>query len=433
MIDKFLTFFTDTIFRREADRHRHPVVRWLVQQYRLLFHTARGLVEHGTMVRSAALTFYTLMSIVPIVALIFAVMKGFGQIDTLIENLYGLFPQQPEVIDYLTGFAERALARTQGGVVALVGVAMLFWSVIRVFGSIESAFNHIWEVKTPRSKPRQFADYIAAVVAAPLLWVIANAAGDYAQELLGFRDTPLYGVLSTLTSLAACWVMFTLLYIVIPNTRVRFKSALTAGVVAGTIFLLFQWGYVYVQRWMTSYNAIYGSFAALPLFLIWMQSSWQILLFGGELAFAYQHIGKFAEERESLLVSHDDRRKVTVAVMLVIARRFRDEGGAIPAEEIRRRLNLPTRIVNDVLYRLVQAGLVLGIRNEEDEKEEFYAPARDISTLTVAGVVTAVERYGSAKIDFSSNAELAAAARAVEQLGAAVGPAQREIPLTELE
>ena len=112
-LSEFLTYFTDTIFRRDVNEWRNPVVRWLVQQYRLLFYTARGLLEHGTIVRSAALTFYTLMSLVPIVAVVFAIVKGFGLAEGLTENLYALFPQNPEIIDYLVGFAENALARTQ--------------------------------------------------------------------------------------------------------------------------------------------------------------------------------------------------------------------------------------------------------------------------------------------------------------------------------
>ena len=230
----FLTYFTDTIFRRDVTEWRNPVVRWLVQQYRLLFYTARGLLEHGTIVRSAALTFYTLMSLVPILAVVFAVVKGFGLADGLIENLYGLFPRNPDIVDYIVNFAENALARTQGGVVAAVALVMLFWAVIRVFGSIESAFNNIWEVKVERSITRQWTDYIAVVMIVPILWIVANAVGNYAEQLLGFDDSWYFNLLSHLASMIVIWVMFTFLYIVIPNARVRFGSALMAGIVAGT-------------------------------------------------------------------------------------------------------------------------------------------------------------------------------------------------------
>ena len=224
-LSEFLTYFTDTIFRRDVNEWRNPVVRWLVQQYRLLFYTARGLLEHGTIVRSAALTFYTLMSLVPIVAVVFAIVKGFGLAEGLTENLYALFPQNPEIIDYLVGFAENALARTQGGVVAAVALVTLFWAVIRVFGSIESAFNNIWEVKVERSITRQWTDYIAVVMIVPILWIVANAVGKYAQDLVGFDDSWYFELLSRLASMIVIWVMFTFLYIIIPNAKVRDRKS----------------------------------------------------------------------------------------------------------------------------------------------------------------------------------------------------------------
>ena len=432
ILRKLFTYFTDTIFREDINEWRNPVVRWLVQQYRLLFYTARGLVEHGTLVRSAALTFYTLMSLVPLLALVFAVVKGFGLADGLVENLYELFPQHPETVDYIVGFAENALARTQGGVVAAVGLVMLFWAVIRVFGSIENAFNNIWEVKVERSIARQWTDYIAVVMIVPVLWILANAVGNYIEQVLGLYDKWYFTTLSRLASMVVIWTMFTLLYLIIPNARVRFQSALMAGIVAGTIFLLFQWGYVYVQRWMTSYNAVYGSFAALPLFLIWMQTSWEILLFGGELSFAYQNISRFAEERESLRISYDQRRKVLLAVMILVARNFRDHGGTLPTDEIRKRLELPTRIVNDILFQLVQAGQLIAVRSGDGERDVAFAPAHDLSSTTVYGILEAVERTGQTTLDLEQTPELARMNREVETLKEEVLHSPNNVRLTDL-
>ena len=429
---QLFTYFTDTIFRQDVSEWRNPVVRWLVQQYRLLFYTARGLVEHGTLVRSAALTFYTLMSLVPILAVVFAVVKGFGLTDGLVENLYGIFPRHPETIDYIVGFAENALARTQGGVVAAVGLVMLFWAVIRVFGSIESAFNNIWEVKVARSIARQWTDYIAVVMIVPVLWILANAVGNYIEQVLGLYDKWYFTTLSRLASMVVIWTMFTLLYLIIPNARVRFQSALMAGIVAGTIFLLFQWGYVYVQRWMTSYNAVYGSFAALPLFLIWMQTSWEILLFGGELSFAYQNISRFAEERESLRISYDQRRKVLLAVMILVARNFRDHGGTLSTDTIRERLGLPTRIVNDVLFQLVQAGQLIAVRSGDGERDVAFTPAHDLASTTVYGILEAVERTGQATLDLGQTPELARMNQEVESLKEEVRHSSNNARLSDL-
>ncbi len=433
-LSDIITFFTDTVFRKGAGEYRNPVARWAVRQYKLLFYTVQGLSSHGTMVRSAALTFYTLMSLVPVVALVFAVVKGFGLAEGLEQNLYEVLPQSPEVIDYVVGFAQKALARTQGGWVALVGVLTLFWAVIKVFGSIEDAFNNIWEVRSTRSAARKYGDYIAVVVVAPILWVISSSMGNYAAEILGVAGSPALEVLSRAGSLVVAWVMFTFIYVVLPSTKVRFTAALTAGVVAGTAFVLFQWGYVYLQRWMTSYNAIYGSFAALPLFLLWMQISWEILLLGGELSFAYQNVARFDEERESLLVSYDCRRKLMVGVMLLVSRAFRDGRGAVSFSEIRDRLDVPTRIMNNILYTLVQARMLSEIRTEGTEYDLEYAPARDISTLRVYDILSAVDSHGFGRdtIDMRSNRELRRCAEVVERLKDVTRASTENVLLTEL-
>lgn len=433
-LSDIITFFTDTVFRKGAGEYRNPVARWAVRQYKLLFYTVQGLSSHGTMVRSAALTFYTLMSLVPVVALVFAVVKGFGLAEGLEQNLYEVLPQSPEVIDYVVGFAQKALARTQGGWVALVGVLTLFWAVIKVFGSIEDAFNNIWEVRSTRSAARKYGDYIAVVVVAPILWVISSSMGNYAAEILGVAGSPALEVLSRAGSLVVAWVMFTFIYVVLPSTKVRFTAALTAGVVAGTAFVLFQWGYVYLQRWMTSYNAIYGSFAALPLFLLWMQISWEILLLGGELSFAYQNVARFDEERESLLVSYDCRRKLMVGVMLLVSRAFRDGRGAVSFSEIRDRLDVPTRIMNNILYTLVQARMLSEIRTEGTDYDLEYAPARDISTLRVYDILSAVDSHGFGRdtIDMRSNRELRRCAEVVERLKDVTRASTENVLLTEL-
>lgn len=433
-LSDIITFFTDTVFRKGAGEYRNPVARWAVRQYKLLFYTVQGLSSHGTMVRSAALTFYTLMSLVPVVALVFAVVKGFGLAEGLEQNLYEVLPQSPEVIDYVVGFAQKALARTQGGWVALVGVLTLFWAVIKVFGSIEDAFNNIWEVRSTRSAARKYGDYIAVVVVAPILWVISSSMGNYAAEILGVAGSPALEVLSRAGSLVVAWVMFTFIYVVLPSTKVRFTAALTAGVVAGTAFVLFQWGYVYLQRWMTSYNAIYGSFAALPLFLLWMQISWEILLLGGELSFAYQNVARFDEERESLLVSYDCRRKLMVGVMVLVSRAFRDGRGAVSFSEIRDRLDVPTRIMNNILYTLVQARMLNEIRTEGTDYDLEYAPARDISTLRVYDILSAVDSHGFGRdtIDMRSNRELRRCAEVVERLKDVTRASTENVLLTEL-
>ena len=415
-VKNVFTYFTDTILRRNANSYRNPRVRWAVRQYKLLFYTARGLIAHDTIVRSAALTFYTLISIVPILALVFAVVKGFGLLDGLIDDLYALFPQNVEVLDYMVEFARKALANTQGGLIALVSVVTLFWAVIRVFGSVESAFNNIWEVQSSRNIARQYLNYIVIAMVAPILWLVASTMGGYLLRFFDAGNTFLGILLSKLSALVIIWGSFTLIYAVVPNTKVLWRSAFMAGIVAGTVFMLFQWGYLYLQGWMTSYNAIYGSFAALPLFLLWLQISWEILLFGGELSFAYQNIDRFAEERESLGISNDRRRRIILAVMLQVVHRFRENEGALPVDELRRRLSLPTRIVNDVLHQLVRTGLLIEIRNPDDDREVAFAPGRDIHEMTLYNIFRTIDNYSSTRLYFAATEETRRIDRALDEL-----------------
>lgn len=392
VIRDLMIFFTDTLFRK---RFKAEWMNRAARQYRLFFYTVRGLQEHGTAVRCAALTFYTLVSIVPILAVVFAIVKGFGLLDTIIDTLYGLFPQTPEIIDYIVEFADKALANTHSGVVAAVGVIMLFWAVIRVFGSIENAFNNIWEVSSTRSIVSKYPAYITIVVAVPVLWAGLSGTAAYLRDTF-FYDMLAINILSRIVSLVVTWLIFALLYMVIPDTTVKFKCALPAGIVAGTTFVLFQWGYVYLQQMMTSYNAIYGSFAALPLFLLWVQYSWTILLFGGELSFAYQNIDKFDEERESLRIDYDSRRKIALAAMTMVVGRFTDGNGAVPISEVRRSLDLPTRIVNSVLGSLVESGQLLMLPGGNTKSEEpRFVPSRDPSEFTVCGVLEAIDSVGT--------------------------------------
>lgn len=372
---------------------RIPGLGWTVRPLKLVIYTLEGLMAHGTMDMGAALTFYTLISIVPVLALVFAVVKGFGVVESLVDNLYSLLPQMPEVVDYMVDFANKALARTQGGVVATVSLLTLFWAVIRMFESIEANFNKIWEVKSTRNLVRKYCDYITVIIIAPLLWIIATSIGSYARQMLGVEESVWLQLGSKAISLMVVWAMFAFVYVVLPNTKVRLRSAALAGIMAGTCFFLFQAIYVYLLKWMTSYSAIYGSFAALPLFLLWMQNSWSILLLGCELSFAIQNEKRFDEERQLPATSHDDDRKLMVAITAFVARAFHRGEGAVPMVTIRESLSLPTRIASKLVARLVAADVLNEVRCDEVDYDVAYAPARDVTVLRVCDVLAAVDGH----------------------------------------
>ena len=386
---------------------RIPGLGWTVRPLKLIIYTLEGLLAHGTMDMGAALTFYTVISIVPVLALVFAVVKGFGLVDTLVNNLYSLLPQMPEVVDYIVDFANKALARTQGGVVATVSLLTLFWAVIRMFESIEANFNKIWEVKSTRNLVRKYSDYITVVIIAPLLWIVATSISSYARQVLGVDGSVWLQLGSKAASLVLVWAMFAFVYLVLPNTKVRLRSAVLAGIMAGSCFFAFQAIYVYLMRWMTSYSAIYGSFAALPLFLFWMQNSWSILLLGCELSFAIQNEKRFDEERQLPAMSPAANRKLMVAITAFVANAFKRGEGAVPMVDIREGLALPTRIASKLVARLVAAGVLNEVRCEAEEYDVAYAPARDVSTLRVCDVLMAIDGYADGNVEDLCGAKMA--------------------------
>lgn len=388
-------------------------LKWTARPLKLVIYTLEGLLAHGTMDMGAALTFYTLVSIVPVLALAFAVVKGFGLAESLVQNLYSLLPQMPEVVDYMVSFANNTLARTNGGVMATIGLLTLLWAVVNLFESIEANFNKIWEVKSSRNLVRKYSDYITVVIIAPLLWIVATSVGTYTRDMLGIEGVWWLNMASKLFSMILVWAMFAIIYIVLPNTKVRLRAAIMAGVFAGTGFYLFQTLFIFLMKWMTSYSAIYGSFAALPLFLLWMQYSWKILLMGCELSFALQNEKRYDEERELPVISHDDTQKFIIAIVCHIARSFVRGEGAVPLIAVRERLGIPSRIASKLILILVDAGILNEVKCEQKDYDVAYAPAKDVNSLRVCDILEAVELFTEHPVELNITSQEVQQARGI--------------------
>lgn len=382
-------------------------IGWAVRPFKIALYTVRGIGRHNIFVRASALTYYTLMSLVPIAALIFGFMKGFGFDANIWEWLYGRVPEFSSSLDYLKEWIDNLLIKTRGGVIAAVGMVVLFWSVIKVFTNVEDSFNHIWEVRKKRSLARMLSDYLSVVVIAPVLLISASALSSVVRGILEpWMWTALLNAAFMLAELILLWLLFSLVYWVMPNTRVRFKGALIAALFAGTAFWVFQKLYFMLQGELNTYNAVYGTFAAIPLLLVWLQTSWILVLVGAELSFAYQNIDKYEMERKAVLMSAAAKRKMTVISMLMIVRHFLENKGAVRSETIADELDLPVRSVRDAVYELEQAGLVAAVKTDHADRENAYIPARDIHSLTVGDVVQTVENLGGTKLNANNLPEM---------------------------
>lgn len=330
-------FLTDTVFRLEHGELSGRLVSRLVATYKLVFYTLRGMNTHRTMMQSAALTLYTTFAVVPILALAFVIVHALGGLQPMVRSLYSLFPDSHDVLDMMLDFAGAAADNMHGGIVAGFGAVTLLWAVFRVFDSVEAAFNNIWEVPRRRKVMFRYPAYLAVVIIVPALWGLSTSIAYNAFSAIGL-DSRTHFLLTRLLSVLVACLAASLLYKYIPHTKVRMRNAWRAGVIAGVALSLWQWGYVYVQGLMSSYNAIYGSFAALPLFIIWLQVSWQIVLLGCELSFAAQNMVRFdSERRRSLRPLAPDGRDVSVVVVGSgnVAESFAATLSASPGTELR--------------------------------------------------------------------------------------------------
>ena len=306
--------------------HAHKLDRrklFYINPLRILLLAIRRFYDDKCDLRASALTFYTLLSIVPVVAMAFGVAKGFGLEKILEAQLLAKLEGQPEVADRLLGFARALLDNTKGGAIAGVGVAVLFWSVIKVLGNIESALNDIWGISKARAMGRKLADYLSVMMICPVLLIIASSVTllvttqitTMVEKLafLGHAGGMIIFLLKLLPY-TVIWFLFTFMYVFMPNTKVQLKSAICGGILAGTIYQLTQFAYIKFQVGVSGYGAIYGSFAALPLFLVWLQLSWLIVLFGAEVSFAHQNVAAYEFAADCASLSH--RFKRTVALFI---------------------------------------------------------------------------------------------------------------------
>jgi len=374
--------------------------RFMYRLLKTLVLAIRGFINDDLNVRASALTYSVLFAIVPLFALIIAIGKGFG-VDKIIESsLQDTFIGQSDIIPTVMGFVERYLKSTQGGIFIGVGIAILFWSVMNFFMQVERAFNRIWQVKESRSFIRQFSTYFSAILIVPLVIVFSGGLSIYVSSAV--KQSYVYDVLSPLLRFGVKfipyfinWIVFTILYIAMPNTRVKFCNALIAGIVAGSAFQAFQMLYINGQVYLSRYNVVYGSFAAVPLLILWIQISCLIVLLGAEISYASQNISNFDFELDTNNISTRYKNFLTLFLTYVIVKQFEEQKPPLSAEQIVLKYKLPIRIVNEILLKLVEVSVLTEVLSEKKGKLKTYQPAIDINQLTVSLLFSKLEIYGS--------------------------------------
>ena len=412
-ISQSVQFLQTDIWRFRADKLKAQNFFWITQ-LRIFLLGIRRFYEDKCELRASALTFYTLLSIVPVVAMAFGVAKGFGLEKVLEAQLLAKLEGQPEVAERILGFARTLLENTKGGALAGVGVVVLFWTVVKVLGNIESAFNDIWGLKKARSMGRKLADYLSVMMICPVLLITASsvtvllttqiAAMIERLSFLGYAAGIIIFLLRLLPY-AVIWVLFTFMYVFMPNTKVQIKSGLWGGIVAGTVYQVAQFAYIKFQIGVSSYGAIYGSFAALPLFLVWLQLSWLIVLFGAEISFACQNVAAFEFEADCSKLSHSFKRIVALTITHHCIKEFLHAQKAPTAQEIAQTLEIPIRLVRSTLFELTEAKILSEVCTS-DRVDIAYQPGCRVDDLTVTKIVGNLDRQGMDTVPIAESKSL---------------------------
>ena len=416
-----------------------PWKRFGYRVLRTLMLISQGFTKNQIQQGASALTYYSMLSVVPIIALLIGIARGFLFEQSLEAWLLERFADQKLIIGQLFKFAGESLQAANGGIIAGVGIALLVWSAINILTNIELVMNQIWEVREGRSLARRFTDYLAMLFLAPILIFLASGLTGYLSALVSAvhkgtlfdQIAPFLIPALSLVSVLLSALLFTFLYIFMPNTRVRFLPALFAGIFTAVIYQILQWFYFYFQIGVASYNAIYGTFAAIPLFLIWLHLSWVMILLGAKLCFAIQNVDAFEFMSEHIHLSHRFRLVCSLRLAQYCVKKFMREESPPSALELSNRLAIPMPLTNRLLFQLEKAEVLVKVKRDHDQ-EEAYLPGRSPETLTIKRTIDMINERGEV-IPLSPSHELTLILKNLEKFGVAMEESDANILLKDIK
>jgi len=374
----------------------------VIKSLKIIILSVQGFSLDLCPLRASALTLYSILSIVPVIAMLFGIAKGFGFEKMLEQQLLEHSPDQNTMVLDLISFAQNLLESTKGEVVAGIGIVVLFWTIINVIGNIEESFNFIWKIGKGRSISRKFSDYLSLMLFAPVLLIASSSITVFLKTkitwlitVIGLPDFGTWLVLRglALSPLVLMIALFGFTFIFMPNHKIHYRAGIIAGIVTGILYHLSQWAYLSLQIGASSYNAIYGSFAALPLFVVWLQTGWMIVLFGCEVAFFLQNYEIYRNNNRFSDLSFSLKKVIALQITHLIIKNFTQLNKPLTATEIATKLVIPIAIIQPVLLNLISSHIIVEFK-DSNEDEEVYQPAVDINILTIAYIINALEQCG---------------------------------------
>ena len=433
LIDRSRNFLEHDLWEMDAADQRWWR-RFLLNQGQILALVVRGFVADGCMLRASALTFTTLLSLVPMLALVFSVLKGFGVQNEL----------EPLLLDQLAVGGGTAVTKiveyinnTNVARLGTYGLVFLIFTVLTLLSNIEESFNSVWGVKETRPLLRRFTDYFSVVTIGPLLVVVAISMTstlrsqqliitlvkyDYVGEVLLF----MFEILPFMVM----WLVFAGLYLFMPNIKVSPRAALIGGVFGGTLWQLSQWGYLSFQVGVARYNAIYGTMAALPILMVWIYLSWMIVLLGLEMTYATQNLRTIRQDLRGPRVNFASLEFIALTVLLFVSRRFYAGKPALGQEELSSELDVPPRLLRTILDELTRLGFLVATTEESDLNG--YQPARALEKIRLYDVIRGLAVDGTDYSQLRKSCERGVVAGIEETLQAAERQALSEMTLRDL-
>ena len=399
-ISQIINFIRYDMWRRTATELDTPAKRIGYSIIRTIALVVRGFTSKNLNDRAKALTYSLIFAVVPILAMILAVAKGFGVADIIETQLNASFLGETGMVPTIMEMVERYLETAQGGVFLGIGILILLWAVYSFFQSVETAFNRIWNVQKSRSILRQATTYIAIVVLIPVLIVCSAGLNIFIHSTFEnvIHIEALHEALHTggvkFLQFLMCWLMFTLMYWAIPNTKVSFWSAFIPGVLMGTLFQLLQMLSVYLIAMLSRTSIVYGAFASIPILMTWLQWTSLLILIGAQMSYAIQNNEEFEYEHDLNRMSRRYKDFIMLYLLSIIIKRFEADEAPLTAHELAIRDHLPIRLVNQLVGRMVETGILREVVAEEHE-EKTYQPALDTHKISVGMVISRIEAQGS--------------------------------------
>lgn len=399
----------------------------LVRAIKTLNLTVKSFMSSNLQSTACALTYRLLLALVPALALLFAIGRGFGFQNLLTSQLFSYFPSQRKALETAITFVDSYLEQASEGLFVGVGIVVLLWTLISLVGAIEDSFNQIWGIKHGRTLWRKITDYTAIFLILPILMVCGSGLTVFmstaVEQYLPFMTTAM-SVLLDLASVVLIWFAFTGLYMMVPNTKVKFKNAFPAGMLAGIAFQVLQALFVSGQIYVSKYNAIYGGFSFLPLLLVWLQLVWLFTLSGALLCYSAQSISDYALESDVYGISFNYKRRIGVGILAVIVARYHQGLPPLTAVNIQRSFGIPLRLVQRLLGEMEEMKLLCRVIPGNNVELVAYQPAMDLSQTTVGQVLAMFKDYGSKDFipDFDTDfAELTSLLKALDDQAIADG------------